>query len=81
MDEEKPRRIGLSHMEQILEFPVGTIISHSGGGTLADRLFVVTGHWIDNLMCDSVPPRDSDPNYFAEIDKITIVKEIINDIP
>lgn len=80
--DEGNRRIGLSHMEQILEFPVGTIFMHASKSyPLAGKRFIITGWEWGTLVCDSVPLDHMGPYHFSEIDKIIVVEEVTHDVP
>jgi hypothetical protein len=72
---DKPKRTGLSHMEQILEFPVGTLVGHT---SFRDHdIFKVIG-WFANAL-EVVRLRadmsTQDPGFFTQIDCVTIIGE------
>lgn len=77
----KPKRTYISHMEQLIEFPVGTLICHAS--FMYYDIFMVTG-WVLNtleavrLKADAHIPDGSDPRetyYFSQSSKITIIGE------
>lgn len=73
---ERAERIGLTHMEQLIEFPVGTLICHASFPV--GDVFKVTGWFADNLEVVRANPVGSDskePYYFAQIGDVTIVGE------
>ncbi len=72
---DKPERIGLSHMEQLIEFPVGTLVGHTA--LRNHDIFKVIGWGPDTLEVVKLQADmdGQDTYYFAQIDCVTIIGE------